>query len=90
MARKPYTINRLKQLGDNDRVVICLYAYGMFVDDTFNGTTDGFINGNRRGYITKKDIIDNITNPDWFYSKVFKEECQEVNGQKTLVLRAEV
>lgn len=90
MARKPYTINRLKQLDDNDRVVICLYAYGMFVDDTFTGTTDGSINGNKRGYITKKDIIDNITNPDWLYSKVFKEEYQEVDGQKTLVLRAEI
>lgn len=84
MAKKPYVINRLKQLNDNDNVVIVVYAYGMYMDDTFKG-----VNGTRN-YRTKKDILDNISNPDWLYSKVIKEEKQTINNIEYLVLKASV
>lgn len=90
MGRRPYTINRLKSLNDSDRVIIVLYAYGMYVDDTYNGTDNGQPGGKRRGYITKQDIVKNVTNPTWLYSRVFKEEIQTVDGIDTLVLRCEM
>lgn len=82
MARKKkYVKSRLDELNDNDRVVIVLYAYGMYVDDSLHG-----IEG-KRNYHTKKDIVDNITNPDWYYAYYMKEETQVINGNEYLVIK---
>ena len=82
MARRKYVINRLNELDDNDNVVIVLYAYGMYVDDTLHGIN------NDRDYHTKKDIKDNITNPDWYYAYCIKEEKQNINDKEYLVIKA--
>lgn len=81
MAKKKYVKNRLDELNDNDRVVIVLYSYGFYVDDSLHGIN------NNRDYHTKKDILDNITNPDWYYAYYWKEETQTINGKEYLVIK---
>lgn len=82
MTRNKYVINRLKELSDDDNVVIVLYAYGMYFDDTLHGVNYD------RNYHTKKDIQDNITNPDWYYAYYLKEEKQTINDKQYLVIKA--
>lgn len=83
MARpkKDYIKDHLDKLVDNDRVVIVLYSYGFYVDDSLHGVD------NTRNYHTKKDIIENITNPDWYYCYFWKEEHKEINGKDYLILK---
>ena len=78
---KDYIKNHLERLDDNDKVVIVLYSYGFYVDDSLRGINC------KRNYRTKKDILDNITNPDWYYFYYWKEETQEIDGEKYLILK---
>ena len=81
MSKKDYVINHLNKLNDNDKVIIVLYSYGFYVDDSFKGIN------NNRNYHTKKDILDNIENPDWYYAYYWKEETQTINGEDYLVIK---
>jgi hypothetical protein len=82
MARRKYVESRLKELSDDDNVVIVLYAYGFYVDDSMYGVNHD------RNYHIKKDIKDNITNPDWFRAYYVKEEKQVINNKEYLVIKA--
>lgn len=79
--RKDYIINHLDKLKDDDNVVIVLYSYGFYVDDSLKG-----VNGDRN-YHTKRDILENITNPDWYYCYYWKEEKQIINDKEYLILK---
>lgn len=81
MKEKDYIKNHLEKLNDNDKVVIVLYSYGFYVDDSLHGVH------NDRNYKTKKDILENITNPDWYYCYYWKEETQEIDGEQYLILK---
>lgn len=84
VARKKidYVINHLDKLNDDDKVIVVLYAYGIYVDDTLHGVNYD------RNYHTKKDIKDNITNPDWYYAYYLKEEKQTIGDKEYLVIKA--
>ena len=83
MARgKKYVKSRLDELNDNDNVIIVLHAYGFYFDDTLKGVN------NTRNYHTKRDILENITNPDWYYSYYKSEEKKTINGKEYLVINA--
>ena len=82
MTRNKYVADRLNELSDNDNVVVVLYAYGMYFDDTLHGVNHD------RNYHTKKDIKDNITNPDWYYAYYLKEEKQTIGDKEYLVIKA--
>lgn len=82
VKRYKYIADRMKELDDNDRVVIVLYSYGFYVDDSLRGVK------NDRSYHTKKDIQDNITNSDWYYAYYWKEETQVIDNEEYLVLKA--
>lgn len=80
--KKDYVGDHLNKLNDDDNVVIVLYAYGMYFDDTLHGVNYD------RDYHTKKDIKNNITNPDWYCAYYIGEEKQTINNKEYLVLKA--
>ena len=81
MKKPKYVVDRLKELKDTDKVIIILYAYGMYVDNSRYG-----VNGDR-DYKTKADILKNITNQDWYYAYYLKEETQTQKDGDYLVIK---